>query len=777
MISPLLKKQSPLRRWEGPLTTDLKLRPGRFGLGKVPSRLAPEATTTMVCGFCSTGCGLNIHLKDRRAVNLTPTPDYPVNMGMACPKGWEALTPLSAPDRATTPWLRNGQGELEPTDWDTAMQVFTVRFKAIQDQFGPGAVAWLGTGQICTEELAFLGAFGKFGMGMIHGDGNTRQCMATAVTAYKQSFGFDAPPYTYADFECSDVIVLIGSNLCIAHPILWQRVLRNPGHPEIIVVDPRKTETALAATQHLSLQPKSDLTLLYGVANLLIQNNWIDHGYIADHTQGFTEFAAHVRAFPPDKCSWATGLSVGEIYRLAQSIARGKAVSFWWTMGVNQGHEATRTAQAIINLALMTGNIGRPGTGANSITGQCNAMGSRLFSNTTNLLGGHDFLNPADRAKVARILGLEQERIPAQNSWAYDQILQGIADGQIKGLWIVATNSAHSWIHQNSFREVVEKLDFLVVQDMYYSTETARRAHLILPAAGWGEKEGTFINSERRIGLVKKVARAPGQALSDFNIFKLAAHYWGCSGLFREWSSPEAVFQILKRLSRGQPCDFTGIHNYPMIDQCGGIQWPWPEAAVSESGGASRSGTRSALETAIRANASDTSAPASSPPFPESERRLFADGRFFHPDGKAKFLFEAPRPVPEPVDREYPFMLLTGRGTSAQWHTQTRTAKSDVLRQMYPANVYIEINPRDAQRLHISSNQMVEIRSRRDCVVANAHLTSTVQPGQVFMPMHYPTINRLTYPAFDPYSRQPAYKSCAVSVVPMKKGAKAAPCQ
>ncbi len=744
MTPALLKKNSPLRRWEGPLTSDLALHPGGFGLGQVPARLAPDAVATMVCGFCSTGCGLNIHLKKGRAVNLTPTPDYPVNLGLACPKGWEALTPLAAPDRATTPWLRNAHGELEPTDWDAAMQVFTVRFKAIQDQFGPAAAAWLGSGQICTEELAFLGAFAKFGMGMIHGDGNTRQCMATAVAAYQQSFGFDAPPYTYADFEQSDVIVLVGSNLCIAHPILWQRVLRNPNQPEIIVLDPRRTETAQAATLHLPLRPKSDLTLLYGAAHLLLAKGWIDRGYLERHTTGFEEFRKFVRAFTPDRVAAASGLSFGQIDRLAETIARGQAVSFWWTMGVNQGHEATRTAQALINLALMTGNMGRPGTGANSITGQCNAMGSRLFSNTTNLLGGHDFLNEAHRDKIARQLHIPFERVPAQNSWACDQILQGIADGQIKGLWIVATNPSHSWINQSAFNELVKKLDFLVVQDMYYTTETARHAHLILPAAAWGEKEGTFINSERRLGLVKKVARAPGQALSDFNIFKLAAHYWGCGEMFREWTSPEATFQILQRLSRGQPCDLTGIRGYRALDECGGIQWPWP---AGESQMAN-------LKFEI----------------PPRERRLFEDGRFHHADGKARFIFEPPRQLPEPTDSEYPFTLLTGRGTSAQWHTQTRTAKSGVLRQLYPANVYVEINPRDAERLHIAAQQMVEVVSRRGCVAASACLTPTVQPGQVFIPMHYDATNRLTLAAFDPYSRQPAYKACAVKIRPAKIG-------
>lgn len=718
-----------LREWTGPLTQELVLHPSAFGLGRVPARLHPDATTRTVCGFCSTGCGLDVHLRDGQAINLSANAAYSVNLGMACPKGWEALTPLRAPDRATTPLLRNAAGELEPIDWDAAMQIFTLRFKAIQDKCGPEAVAWLGTGQICTEELALLGALGKFGMGMIHGDGNTRQCMATAVTAYKESFGFDAPPYTYADFEQSDVIVLIGSNLCITHPILWQRVLRNRNGPRILVVDPRKTETAMAATQHIALKPKSDLALLYGLAHLLITNGWIDPDYIARNTTGFDEFREFVREFTPDAVAAQTGLTVGEIFRFAETIHRGKAVSFWWTMGVNQGHEATRTAQAIINLALMTGNIGRPGTGANSVTGQCNAMGSRLFSNTTNLLGGRDFLKANHREDVARLLGIPVARIPAQNSFAYDQILQAIAEDKIKGLWIIGTNTAHSWIQQSSFRELRKRLDFLVVQDMFHTTDTAQLADLILPAAAWGEKEGTFINSERRIGLVKKVARAPGHALSDFNIFKLAAHYWGCGDLFSSWTSPEAVFEILKGLSAGQPCDFSGIQDYQSLDECGGVQWPFVE---------------------------------NSQPVPE--RRLFEDGRFFTPDGKARFVFEKLRAQPEAPDEEYPFTLLTGRGTSAQWHTGTRTEKSDVLRKLRPSGVYVEMNPDDARRLGVAPHGKVTVSSRRGSLVAKAFITSTIQGGQIFIPMHYVEVNRLTLASFDPYSRQPSYKACAVRV-------------
>jgi assimilatory nitrate reductase catalytic subunit len=384
----------------------------------------------------------------------------------------------------------------------------------------------------------------------------------------------------------------------------------------------------------------------------------------------------------------------------------------------------------------MTGNIGRPGTGANSITGQCNAMGSRLFSNTTSLFGGRDFTDPADRREVADLLGLDVDRIPDRSSWAYDQILDGVLDGRIRGLWIVATNTAHSWIEQDRAREVLARLDFLVVQDMYASTDTARLADLVLPAAGWGEKEGTFINSERRVGLVKRVSRSPGLALADFAIFKLIADAWGCGDLLARWSSPEAVFQILQDLSAGRPCDMTGIAGYDMLDEQGGVQWPFPHGSA-----------------VVRSD----------------ERRLFADGRFHHADGRARFVFESPRRVAEPPTPAFPLVLLTGRGSSSEWHTQTRTAKSSVLRGLSAQGPYVEIAPVDAEPRGVETGDWVVVASPRGSMRARATVTPTVAPGQVFVPMHDAHTNRLTNASFDPYSRQPSYKNGTVDVQPSKR--------
>ena len=712
-----------LREWSGPLTSELVRSPAAFGLGQLPTGQLPDGIARGVCGFCSTGCGLLFHQQQGVAVNVTPDPMHPVNLGMACPKGWEGLTPLSAADRGTTPLLHG-----QPVSWHDAMTEFTGKFQQIQSAHGKASVAFISTGQMMCEEMALLGAVAKFGMGMVHGDGNTRQCMATAVTAYKQSFGFDAPPFTYADFEASDVLVFVGANPCIAHPIMWQRVMRNQNCPEIIVLDPRKTETAMAATQHLPLRPKSDLTLLYTLANLLIGADAIDHNFVNTHTTGFDVFKDFVTEFTLERCVTECGLAAPCIERVVSTIASGKAVSFWWTMGVNQGHQATYTAQAIINLALMTGNIGRPGTGANSITGQCNAMGSRLFSNTTNLLGGHDFTNPQHRAKIATALEIPVAAIPQENSWAYDEIIQGIHDGSIKGLWMIATNGAHSWINQRHFREAISKLEFFVVQDMYPTTETAELAHLYLPAAGWGEKEGTFINSERRIGLSRKVRVAPGQALSDFNIFRLVASYYGCGALFKDWTSPEAVFSILQKCSTGQPCDITGITGYDMLENEGGVQWPCTEAN------------------------------------PATERRLFADGKFYTSDQKAKFLHAPPVAAPEAPTEDFPFILLTGRGSSAQWHTGSRTNKSAVLRKLHVAELTVEMHPDDASGLKLQDGQMAEVSTARGSLTARVRVAPTVSAGCIFIAMHDPRVNLLTASVFDPQSRQPSYKYASAMV-------------
>ncbi|MFP4485305.1 MAG: molybdopterin-dependent oxidoreductase, partial [Spirochaetaceae bacterium] len=297
-------------------------------------------TIRTTCSYCSVGCNLDVTVTDGVPGKLMPNQEYPVNLGKSCPKGFHLLKPFVAEDRATAPLMRNGNGELEPVDWDTALDTFVSRFKDVPAKHGPEAGAFLSTGQIPMEEMAFLGALGKFGMGMVHGDGKTRRCMATAAVAYKQASGFDAPPFTYKDFEESDLLIFVGANPTISHPIMWNRVQMNKKDRKIVVLDPRRTKTAAAADTHLPVYPKSDLTVLYAVANELIRRDWIDHDFVDAHTEGFDELAANVAEFTLERAAEEAGLSMEELETLVRDIHEGEAVSIWWTMGVNQSHQA-----------------------------------------------------------------------------------------------------------------------------------------------------------------------------------------------------------------------------------------------------------------------------------------------------------------------------------------------------------------------------------------------------------------------------------------------------
>jgi anaerobic selenocysteine-containing dehydrogenase len=477
------------------------------------------------------------------------------------------------------------------------------------------------------------------------------------------------------------------------------------------------------------IAPKGDLALLLGLLHVIIRDDLVDAGFVAEHCSGYEELAAIARRWPPSRAAEVAGVAADDVERLAATISSGRAVSFWWTMGVNQGHQAVRTAQAIIALALVTGNVGRPGTGANSITGQCNAMGSRLWSMTASLYAGRSFEDEADRAAVAQICGWPVERIPSRPSMAYDQIIDGIRSGRIKGLWVLATNSAHSWGDRGELAGLLDSLELLVVQDLYAATDTARHADLFLPAAGWGEKDGTMINSERRIGLVKQVRCPPGEALSDFAILRLLAHAWGCGDLFEAWSTPEEVFGLLGRLSAGRPCDHSGVTTYRELDDAGGVQWP----------------------------------AAGTGPW-ATERRLFEDGRSYHPDGRFRLVVAEPEPSPRPTTETFPLTLLTGRSSTAAWHTQTRTGRSPLLRRLVPPDLRVDLHPDDAADLGIREGDEVEVASTWGSVRCRAQVGDVVQRGQAFLPMHDPATNVLTHPVVDPISRQPSYKDTPVAV-------------
>jgi assimilatory nitrate reductase catalytic subunit len=603
-------------------------------------------------------------------------------------------------------------------------------FRAVQAEHGAGAVGVISTGQLVTEEFYTLGKLVQLGLGTSNYDGNTTLCMSTAVAGYKRSFGSDGPPGAYEDFERADVILLIGANIADNHPILCRRLGANPS-ATLVVVDPRVTKTAMMADLHLPIRPRSDLALLNGLIHIVIERELIDRDYIERHTSGFEALHQSVLEYTPERVAELTGLDVDVLYRTALLYATADAAFIGWTMGVNHSSKGTDTVNAINNLALITGNIGRAGAAPFSITGQCNAMGTREAGGASCLPGYRKFESTVDRVEMAAHWNVPVERIPSARGLAYPDIIEAALSRRIRALWIIATNPIVSFPNLGVLQQALESLDFLVVQDGFHPTPTSSFADLVLPAAIWGEKEGTYTNSERRVSKVNRAVTPPEEAKPDFDIFlELAGALGVRDELFPGWSSPRDAFEEWKQVSSGRLCDYSGM-TYEAIEEHGGVQWPFPAGATD----------------------------------PERTRRLYADGVFQTDDGRARLIPVSWAPFPEQPSTAYPLILNTGR-TVEHWHTRTKTGKVPILEQLSP-NAWVEMNPRDARALRLKPQDRVDVVSRRGRVRdIELRLTETVAPGQVFVPFHYAeaNANQMTQSAFDPVSREPNYKQSAVRV-------------
>ena len=685
------------------------------------------------CNYCALACNLDFYTEDGKIKRVVPTPHYPVNKGFSCIKGLNLDKQCTKFNGSKKPLLKMKDGERKAIEWKEAFDLFASKMTAIQEKYGKESVAYISTGQLPTEEMALLGHVGRSYMG-INGDGNTRLCMASAVVAYKQSFGFDAPPYTLKDLELSDTIFFIGANPVIAHPIAWGRVRKNKD-AKIITIDPRKSETAMNSDMWIDIKTKGDLALFYTLANVLIEKGWIDQDYINNYTEGFEDFKAHVKKYTLEDVEERTGISKMRVLELAKIIHEGKRVSFWWTMGVNQSYEAVRTAQAIINLALITGNMGREGTGANSLTGQCNAMGSRMFSNTTALYGGGEYNNKERRKVVADILGMDENMLPSKPTLDYEQIIKGINKGEIKGLWVVCTNPRHSFSNNEEFKKAMKNLDFFVVQDIYEDTDSSKECDLYLPSVPAIKKEGFLINTERRLSALVPVLEKEKDELSDYEIFLGIGEALGMGSLLDKWRTPEDAFKLLRECSKGMPCDITGV-TYERLRDSKGIQWPCREGEELES----------------------------------DERRLFEDGKYYTPSGKAKLIFEDVTENPNATNEEFPFNLNTGRGTVGQWHTHTRTREIQAVTNIVSQKAYVDINRKDAERLNIKENDEVLIHSSNGHTSKFiARLTDNLKEKTLYAPIHYIETNLLTPSVFDPYSKEPSYKTVQVNIEKVRK--------
>ncbi len=678
------------------------------------------------CNFCAIDCNLDFYVEDGRIVKTVPTKGYPVNDGFSCIKGLSLSKQQTTVKPNALPKIRQEDGSFKEVSWDEGFKYAADKIKELQAKYGRESVAGISTGQLTLEEFAIFGHVMRNFL-QTNVDGNTRLCMASAAVAHKGTLGYDAPGYTLNDFELSDTIIFIGSNPVVAHPIIWQRVRNNKiSGRKIIVIDPRKSETARNADYHYPIRWRSDLTLMYILANQIIEKDYVDHSFVDAHTEGYEDFKEFVKAFTLERGSEATGLSKEQILELTELIHTGKAVSFWWTMGVNQGYEAVRTAQSIMNLAFLTGNVGKPGTGGNSITGQCNAMASRLFSNTTCLFAGGDFTDEAERKRIADIVGITPDLIAKKPTLPYNRIVELINAGEIKGLWILCTNPRHSWTNNETFASAVKKLELFIVQDIYDTIESAEECTVFFPVVPGIKKEGTYINLERRLSPLRKVLERGENEISDYECILGVARALGMGEAIAKWETPRQCFDMLRECSRGRGCDFTGVRWDDLTDSHG-RQWPYPEGRETE--------------------------------FAEEQRRLYSDGKFFTPSGKAKFVFEEPLENPIPVTEEFPLVFNTGRGTVGQWHTQSRTKEVKFVEDVSLKKAYLYMNTKLAAENGI--NEMDEIRvysSNGQNAVFSVKVTDNVQYGELFAPIHYIECNKLTPSSYDKYSREPNYK-------------------
>jgi predicted molibdopterin-dependent oxidoreductase YjgC len=550
--------------------------------------------------------------------------------------------------------------------------------------------------------------------------------MASAVSGYKRSFGSDGPPGCYEDFEHTDCLLAIGSNLPEQHPIIYWRLkeVRDRRKFPVIVVDPRVTQFAQLADIHLPIAPGTDLVLLNSLAHVILKEGLQDRAYIAAHTNDFEAFAELVAQYDPTTAAGICGIDEDTIRTVARLYAKAGAAMTIWTMGINQSTHGSDGVVAINNLNLITANIGKPGGTSLSITGQCNAMGTREFSSCSGLPAYRALENAQDRAFMADYWGMDKEFFPTKRGLFQTDIFPTIETGQIKGLWLIATNPMSSMPNTARIRKTLEKLEFLVVQDAYADVETAQYAHVFLPAAMWGEKEGVFTNTERRVNLVRKVMEPPGQAKSDLWIFSQLAKRFDRIPKMVFPETPAEVFEEMRTLSKDRLCDYSGM-THDAIEKNRGIQWPCNENN------------------------------------PQGSARLYIDGRFQHADGKARLIALPFVDNNERPDEHYPFWLNSGRVVE-HWHTRTKTGKIGNLNKFSPTP-YMEINPAAAARLGIGHMEYVRVASRRSDAVVLAQLTERVAPNAVFIPMHYhDCVNRLVLGLLDPYSRQPAYKQSAV---------------
>ena len=716
------------------------------------------AETRSTCPYCGVGCGVVIETDAGQITGVRGDPDHPANFGRLCTKGstlhLTAAAEVTRQARLLQPMRRAARGQApQPVGWDSALDQAADAFARVIGEHGPDAVGFYLSGQLLTEDYYVFNKLAKGLVGTHNLDTNSRLCMSSAVAGYKETLGADAPPACYDDLNHAQCLFIAGSNTAWAHPILFRRIedakRANPAM-KIVVADPRRTDTCEIADLHLPLQPGSDVMLLHGMLHLMLREGWTQPGYIAAHTTGFEALAAIVRECTPERVAQVCGIAPADLLLAARWFATGAssdpqrraATLSLYCMGLNQSSHGTDKNAALIGLHLATAQIGRPGAGPFSLTGQPNAMGGREVGGLANLLPGHrELADPAHRAEVAAFWGVPGlSAVPGRSAI---EMFRAAAEGEIKALWIACTNPAQSMPDQATVRRALERAELVVVQEAFATTATCAFADLLLPATTWGEKEGTVTNSERRISRVRAAVAPAGQARHDWAIGvdfarRLARRLDRGEALF-PYERPEEVWNEHRASTRGRDLDITGL-SYALLDAAP-RQWPLPEGAA------------------------------------EGRARLYEDGVFATPDGRARFAAAPWQPVAEPRDARFPFSLNTGR-LRDQWHGMSRTGTLGRLFGHVPEPV-LHMHPQDMARAGLAEGELAEVASRHGSLRLPVAASADLGPSQVFIPMHWGPefiggrradgtaiagVNALTTPAHCPVSRQPELKHAAVQV-------------
>ena len=745
-----------------------------FGEGRWPVRVdervleEPQRWVQSACVLCSNGCGIDLGVRDGRIVGVRGRAEDRVNHGRLGPKGLHGWEANASADRLTQPLVRR-HGKLRPASWDEAMDLIVDQTRRIVGRYTSGAVAFYTSGQLFLEEYYTLAVLGKAGLGTPHMDGNTRLCTATAAAALRETFGCDGQPGSYEDFDVADCMLLVGHNMAETQTVLWTRVLdrrRGPNPPKLIVIDPRLTPTAAEADVHLAPRAGTNVAVLNGLLHLLIEEGRIDEAFVRDHTVGLEKLRATVARYGPERVRELSGLSTQRLREAARLIGASKALLSTCLQGVYQSHQATAAACQVNNINLLRGMIGRPGAGVLQMNGQPTAQNNRETGCNGEFTGFRNHHNDEHMRELARLWNVDVDKIPRWSLPTHAmEIFRLVETGSVRMLWIAGTNPAVSLPELARVREVMRGSKvFLVVNDAW-PTETTELADVVLPAAIWAEKTGTYTNADRTVHLSRKAVDPPGQARSDLDIwldFAKRMDFRDKDGLpLIKWSDPEGAFERWKEATAGKLCDYTGL-SYEKLTGGSGVQWP--------CGAASPQGTPRLYADHVFPTASDVC---------ESHGHDLETGgavtaqeyRANDPKGRAILKGADYEPPLEQPSRAYPFRLTTGRVVH-HWHTRTKTGRAPELRAAAP-EPFVELNADDAKRLGVVEGDVVEVASRRGMVRAPARVTG-IAAGHVFVPFHYGywdedhayerAANELTVTGWDPISKQPYFKYAAVQV-------------